>query len=368
MIAGNGKISARQMGRLAVLDWLGKAALLWPLLAGGTDGAGFFLGIAAGVILAMLYGVLIGWTARHIRGDFTAYAAERLGTTAARVMTFLYLAYAFVNTVFVARLFTEICRTFLLPGISEALLLAAILLTGAYNASGGLEVRARVSEILYPVVLAPLLILLLCAVGTAEPEHLAMGAPSLSLALAGKGLTGFLAFGGMGIFLYLAPFLSGRGQMGRVMARSILTVGGIVLALLAASVAAFGEAGMRALPWPVITLMSSAELPGGFIQRWDTVFTALLAASFLPAAGAGLYYLKTLTACLLGGRKKAAGGGIYPVLIWAAALWCGSLGTAMEVFTVIGGCICIPLTVIFTLLLAVVEHCGSRKAVGKESA
>lgn len=48
------------------------------------------------------------------------------------------------------------------------------------------------------------------------------------------------------------------------------------------------------------------------------------------------------------------------LFVYAGALWCASYETAARVYTVLGGYLCVPLLVGFTLLLAVVE-CAGRK-------
>lgn len=68
MVADNGKISTRQLGRMVVLDWIGKAALLLPGLASGVSGRSFILSLVLGVGLSLAYGRLVGYLASGVRG------------------------------------------------------------------------------------------------------------------------------------------------------------------------------------------------------------------------------------------------------------------------------------------------------------
>lgn len=359
MVADNGKISTRQLGRMVVLDWIGKAALLLPGLASGVSGRSFILSLVLGVGLSLAYGRLVGYLASGVRGDFPSYVEERLGRLCARLLMFLYFGYAFLNTVLLLRLFEEIALTCILPEASGELLMGVLVLGAVYIVSGGLEVRARVSEVLCFTALAPMALLLVGAAFTGGSGYLVPGQVELSPEMAGNGLRVFMVFGGMGIFLFVAPRLEERKEMGRTLMRAVAVTGLAAAALLLAAINAFGEAGMRAFPWPVITLMSSAEIPGGFLQRWDVIFTALLLGTFFAAVSAGLFYMRRLAGGLLG-KDRPAAGPLMALFVYAGALWCASYETAARVYTVLGGYLCVPLLVGFTLLLAVVE-CAGRK-------
>ncbi len=78
-------------------------------------------------------------------------------------------AMLFVNTVFMIRLFAVIASLFMLPETAHMLLMLMVLAGGYFIAAGGLEVRARVGEILYGVVLYPLALMLLFAAFSINP-------------------------------------------------------------------------------------------------------------------------------------------------------------------------------------------------------
>lgn len=360
MISGNQKISQRQLGRMVILDWLAKAALLLPGFAAGEDGRSFVLSACLGVFLALAYAWLVSRVWKRMDREFAAYAEERLGGGCTRFFFLICFVYVFLNTIFLLRLFGVVAVTFILPEASAEILMGVVLLGAVYMVSGGLEVRARVSEVLFAVIVYPLILLLVCAAFSADSGYLTPGKAALSLKTAEHGMQVFMTFGGMGIFLFLAPFMSGKEKLGRTLMRSSAVVGLAGIALFLAAIGAFGEAGMRASSWPAITLMSSAEIPGGFVQRWDVIFTGLLLASFFAAVGAGLFYLRRLGADLFH-REAPLPGPVMALLLYGGALWCGSYETALRAYTVAGGYLCVPLLVLFTVLLAVVERAKRRK-------
>ena len=360
MFSDNMKISARQVQRLIVLDWIAKAGLLMPRFAAGASGRSFILSLVGGIVLSLLYAWMVGKLSEQVEGSFYDYIKERLGQGCAWLLSLLYICYAFVNTVFLVRLFAAVAVTFVMPETSLEVLMGSVLIGSMYIVYGGLAVKARVGEILFGVVLYPLLFMLLCAVLSVDSNYLAPGRAEISLQTLKHSLQMFIVFGGMGIFLFLSPSLNKRKAMKSILYRAVmLTAGGAFVTFLAA-IGAFGESGMRALPWPAIILMSSAEVPGGFLQRWDVVFTSLLLAGFFVSVSTGLFYMKFLAGQVLGMERKL----FIPVsalLVFAAAVWCGSYETAASVYVIINGYLLVPLLVLFTLLLLMVEYVKGRR-------
>jgi hypothetical protein len=135
----------------------------------------------------------------------------------------------------------------------------------------------------------------------------------------------------MGLSLYVAPSVKEPEKMGRTIAGAVLVTGIFTGLFLLVSLFAFGEAGLRTLDWPVITLMSSALLPGGFFQRWDAIFTSLLLAGILPGVGAGIFYLGILSKNLffrkVSYRKLC---GVVAVLLLMVCLLTGCAGRELE--------------------------------------
>ncbi len=363
MFSDNRKISVKQFQRLLILDWVGKAGLFLPRLSEQSDGREVVLSLLLSGAFSMLYAWIIGRLAGYMEGGFYGYITERLGRVNAWLLTFLYLIYAFLNTVFLVRLFTAVAAEFMLPESPQWILMGMVLLAGMAVAWGGFEVRARVGEVLFRWVLYPLLFLLLLAAFSIHSEYLAAGQVKISLPVAKHAMQLFLPFGGMGIFLYIVPYLNQKEKTGAALYRAAAVTIGVLLTATLLVIGSFGEAGMRALPWPAITLMSSVEVPGRFLQRWDVIFTGLLLTSFFLSVGTGLFYLNLLIGALFC-REQRWTLPTLTVLVLFGACWCKNYEVASRVFLVVNGYLLIPLTVMFSLFLLILEYVNRKKGKG----
>lgn len=362
MFSENQKISGRQMQRLVVLDWVGKASLLLPLFIGKAGGRDFLFSLFLGLAVSFLYIMLISWISRHIQNDFYGYIQTRMGKGTATAACLIYWCYVFVNTVYLARLFAKTAVTFLMPEAGQEVFQVMLVLAGCYGAWRGLESRARTAEVVYRILLIPLVLMLLLAAFSVNPAYLAPGEAKLSMAAIQHGLQVFIAFGGAGVFLFVMPRLSRKSDAGRALKKSMLLIGSGAAGVFLTAIGTFGEAGMRALPWPVITLMSTVEIPGGFLQRWDVIFTGLLLCTFFIAATTGFFYLKVLTEELF--QKKPANYWI-PLMgaaVLLASLWCENYETAASIYVVLNGYVLVPLAAAFTCMLGLIEWKKKRRS------
>lgn len=360
MFADNSKISGRQLKRVVVLDLIGKAGLLLPRFTDQADGRSFIISLLIGVALALFYAWILEWLSRYIDRDFYGYIKDILGGGAAWLVSILYLCYLFVNCVYIARLFAVVAVHFMLPEASQIPFMIMVLIAGMYIAGHGLESGGRIGEILYGIILLPLAIMLFFAVFSIDPEYLQPRAADYTLQMVKHGLQMFTVFGGMGVFLFVAPNLSGIERHRYALRKGILVTGVSVLLIFLVAVGTFGESGMRALPWPALTLMSSVDIPGGFLQRWDIIFTGLLLVTFFLAMGTGMFCMDLMTEKLLK-KKNRLYIPLLGVIVLGAAVWCGSYETATQVYVTVNGYILIPIAVTFTLFLVIIEHVRRRK-------
>lgn len=363
MFSKNQKVSGRQLQYLIVLDWIGKASLLLPRFTQNSTGRSFIMSLILGLLLTGLYLAIISWLSKQVQNDFYGYIHYRIGRGAATAVCLAYWLYVLMNTVYLVRLFMVLAGSFLLPEFPAGIFPVLLVGAGYYGARGGLEVRGRTAEVVYKPILVPLLIMLLVAAFSIRPEYLAPEAGAYDLQTLSHGLQIFIAFGGAGIFLFVIPRLNKKSDAGAALMKSLLTVGFGVLALFLVVIGVFGESGMRALPWPVITLMSSVEIPGGFIQRWDVIFAGLLLSSFFVAAVTGLFYMRLMAEELLPATQngKLPYLEISAVLVLITAYWCGSYETAARIYVIVNGYILIPISVAFTCLLGLIEWFKRRR-------
>lgn len=364
MFADNGKISPGQAGCLLFTDWVGKLLLLLPRISDAKSGWEFLAAVALGGVWTFLYAALLIRLSRGVHGSYTGFLSARIGKGPAYLAGALGLLYLLVNLTYLARLAGRICRVFLLPEVPETLIALCALAAGAATASRDGQKRARAAEFLFWPVAVALGIMLAASVGSVKISRLLPSAvPGLRRVFGGSGGV-FAGFSGVALILYEIPHVNwgGRRRMAAVGAGLALTLL-FLLATFLAALGVLGEGGFSRLPWPVVTLMGSACLPGGFLQRWDAVFLAFLLFALLLGCGASCHYMKRVTSELLPKKNRerllfgAAG------LAFLAVCLTRSFENAQELFVRLALCGLAPLLTAVPVLLMLLERI--KKKCGK---
>lgn len=333
MFAGNGKISAHQISCLLFVNWVGKLLLLLPAFRGTLNGWGYMAAIALGGVWGSLYLALLARLSARVDKSFTVFLRERLGRGFAYFADMVFFFFLLADQVYLAWLAGKICNVFLLPESSETILVLCVLLVGLAAAMGDSQKRGRMAELLFFPVAIALGAMVVASMGTMRVENLSLQRmPALSGVLRCSAFV-FLAFSSASLIL----FETINTNWSKKACRTALQKGlGLTLLFLLTAflcaIGVLGEASFWRLPWPVPTLMSSASLPGGFLQRWDAVFLAFLLLSLLAASGTTSYYMKRILGEIAPKTGETKRLSIQIFILLAAVLLTGDYGTAEGIY------------------------------------
>lgn len=375
MFSSNGKISSRQLKRLLVLDFFGKSAVLLPNFARDMGSREFIFCLLLILLFMLFYASLVRKLSMKVRESFFGYLKERLGRGTALALVMLFFLYALFNLVYLLDAFGSLGSTFILTEERPETVMILALLAGLSVALKGGEVRGRVAECLYPVLFYPMVFLLIFSAFHVRPDYVAGGSLRMETVNPKHLVEMFSVFGGMGFYLFLAPGVGNGESTGkkdkkqrdkgdhRALVEGMGQVAAALLGLFVILAGAFGDRGISGLTWPVVTLMSSAKLPGVFLERWDVIFTGLLLTMLFVSVGSSIYYLLILGSILFPGCSKKALGWSVCGAAFLLAIWCGSSERAAELYVFINSYVVVPLWVALVLLLLCLEKIKGRKNV-----
>ena len=363
MFSDNQKISTRQLQTLLITDWLGKVVLLLPASFQGASAWTILAGTVAGFALSELFLCLTVSVAAGGKKDFFFYVKARLGSGAALLLYLIYGVYFLCHGAIMLYLCGRIGGTYLLPEVGGSLLIALPAIVGYYLARSGMEVRGRISELLAFLIWWAFLLLLLFALPGVRPDHLSDGGGIAPGGLMSFGGIVFASFGGIGALPLVFPqVVTECGKEERL--KSLKSAGGKALAMVALVLVItflmgyglFGQEGMARLEWPVITVMSSTNLQGVFLQRWDVLLVGLLLFAMFLSAGTGVYYVSVAGETLGMKRKPALYGAVG--LAYLLAVFMNRMD-GQRVFSWYGNIsfrICVPGMVLLVVILLLTQR------------
>lgn len=294
MFASNNRISKRQTMRLLTFDLLGYSALVIPSVlarVAGTDGIfSLLLGIAAGFIYLFLLKKVLA----QMTSSYSDYIKTTCGTFVGGIIKIGYILYFLLLSARVAAIFAELVTKELLEEQFELVLVIILILT-CYGAIGGIEGRARVYEILFLIVLLPLLVMMLATIPAMDADY---WMPIFVATKAGVLRGAYDTFLGSSI-LFLLPFLTKYVEKRELLydsgKKALFLTGGILCFLYMILLGIFGAAALATMDYPAVTMMSRVQITGGFLKRVDAImfgiwfFTLYALLNSLIFFGGGLW-------------------------------------------------------------------------------
>ncbi len=318
MFSKNNKISKRQMFRLLTYDLLGIGTLILPsALAQNTERNGM-LSIVAGLAAGLVYSLMIGWVVNSMKEgeSYSACLKRCFGKVLGTLAIFWYVIYFLCLGGYVSYIFGHLIVTELLKEQSFYWIVTGILGLAAYAIFQGIEGRARIYEILFWFLMAPLFVMLFFAARDVEPARLFplygndIGEISLGVYFS------FEVFSLVGIALFLAPFARKRTSVRGACVGAVVFSGAVLLALYAILQGLFGSASMQTMEYPAVTLMSMIQIPGGFLQRQDALMVAIWFFTVFALLSSSMFYAAENLKELTGGKMEK-----WWILLTALALF-----------------------------------------------
>ena len=310
MFSNNGKISNHQAVRLLILDVFTGACLFLPMDLPRLAGEGGFLALILGLLLTLADGAVLSRTLEKCENR---YIPKLSGGWLGGVLRWLYGLRCFSAFVFLMGMFSSVLNETFLYTMPKWLVIAAMTFVLIYGSVKGIEVRARLSEILFYLILVPIILIGLFSIPEGEVSRLfAFKETSLSGIIQGTLVT-WVLMAPVEWMLYIAPENPNEKPF-RIFAWALGIGGGLAALIYALCVTVMTVAGMAGERWPTVILMQIVRIPGGFLSRQDGLMLSFwIFAMFISLSGALSH-----TAELWGVREMKAGR--YRYKVWGCAL------------------------------------------------
>ena len=324
MFSKNNKISKRQMFRLLTFDLMGIGTLLLPTALAEKSGKNGMLSIAIGIGAGVCLTLLYGWVIDSMgEGEgYLAYLKRCFGKVCGTILLIYYALYYLCMGGYAAYVFGHLIVVNLLKNQSFYWIVAGILALAVYGILQGIEGRARVYEILFWFLMVPLFLMLFFAARDVEVPRLFPIYESEGRGLWTGAYLTFSVFSLGGFSLFLVPFAKEKKGIHSACLRAVLFCGILLLALQGILQGMFGTKAMAALEYPVVTLMSMIQIPGGFLQRQDALMVAIWFFTVFALLSSSMFYASENLKALCGGKKERFCIGIVAVCLFGIAVFC----------------------------------------------
>ena len=331
--AVNNKISLRQLQALFLLEIFGFGVTALPRRVAGDAGQDGWLSVLLATVYIAAAVALMAYVTKKFAGHSFYHMAGRilgrpLGTCVALLLCLRLVFMAAFNL----RIFAEITRQTMLPATPFAVVFVSMLLIAAYGAAKGIESRARVAEVLIPIVLLPLIVVFGISGRDIDFTNLAPVFAAPIQGIAAGSFSAFFAFSGIEMLLLLGPFLSRPKHLAKSSIQIVATIGILMTLVTIMTIARFGPSGVVHQMWPVLKMMDTISLPGSVIDRQGALIMTFWIISAYATINAALFFSSLLLKDIMrAGRHTHYILALIPIIALAAN-WPSNLAQVYEYF------------------------------------
>lgn len=227
-------------------------------------------------ILAMMAGyIIVKLSQRFPNQTFYQYSQIVAGKSLGAVFGIVFSLYHIFTSGYLLRVMSEVVHTYLLDKTPMEVIMIVFLSLAAYLTVGGINPIARLIEMLFPVVIILLLVLFVFSLREFEFDNLrpVLGDGVLPV---WKGIKpSVFSYSGFEIMLILPAFMKEPRKAMKSTLIGIALVIPLYTLVVAIAIGILTVDEVKTLTWPTMSVAMDIELPGGFFERFESIFTVL---------------------------------------------------------------------------------------------
>lgn len=270
------KISSIQIRALLVSTIIGIGVLsMYNQLANIMDKDGWIAIILSGLLVVLMLIIISKIFQGNPGKDFFEIGNETLGKFAFSIILCIYVVYYIVVNAYISRQLGELIKGFLLPNTPIQLIIVLFLLSISYAAASEIDVIARVTYMMYPVIIIFTIVLFLVSLPGADITNvLPVFQSDLSKLPEGVKVALF-SFSGFEVTLFAFPFVEDKKKLTKTCISAIAIITAIYLALFMVTLSQFSIEQIKSDPFPLLMVTKLIDLPGYFLQNLDGLVMAI---------------------------------------------------------------------------------------------
>lgn len=283
MFGENEKISLRQTKRVMATELYGKTVIFLPIV--------FRQCTVAGGWISLLVGSVLVWGLIKLSADFTKIKKSKF------ILVGIFI-YFLADGICILWMMLKLVRYCFLPEKPAAALLVILLLTVFWTVRGSIQKRIRTGEMIYAICLAVFAVLTVAAARTIHISWIFPATDALEIERMGTILLSavgvLLVFGNVMGIIFLNSYIEQKDDersTEKIWAAAKEAILGFAVSWVI-MLGNLGENNIKNLEFPIVESMINAQIPGNFLQRWDSVYAMFLMLNLLVALSGSLFYLR----------------------------------------------------------------------------
>lgn len=271
---GDEKISHREIMIAIPSMVIGVGVLSFPRqLAAETVGPDGWVSIlVSGIIMIFFAWLLARLAARFPHQSFLDYASKIISKPVAIAITFVFIIISIGIVAIEVREISEIAKQYLFDKTPLEAVSLIFLLVVVYAVSGSRAGIFRLNMMFLPIIIFIALAVMVLNIGWFSIDHVLPVFETNIQGYFGGMRTGILAYMGIMIILFYTSLVKKPEKVPKSAAIGMCIPVALYLLLFIASIGVFGHSVTSNMIFPIIELAKVADIPGGFFERFESIF------------------------------------------------------------------------------------------------
>lgn len=279
------RISTIQATFIVAKGMIGTGILVMPRVISQEVGTpdGWISVIVSGFVIMMAGYIIVKLSQRFPNQTFYQYSQTVAGKFLGTILGIAFSLFYINTSGYLLRVMSEVIHMHLLDKTPIEVIMIVFLSLTVYLTVGGLNPIARLIELLFPVVVILLIVLIIFSLQDFELDNLR---PVLSDGITPvlKGIKpSIFAYTGFELMLILPAFMKEPRKAVKAALTGISLVIPLYTLVVLTAIATLTADEVKTLTWPTMSVAKNIELPGGFFERFESLFTVLWVISMYTA-------------------------------------------------------------------------------------
>ena len=356
------KISNFELGNLLFLTILGIGIVNLPSsLAKEADSDAWILVSIAGIGVILFAYIMCKVGQRHSNLGFVGTLQYLFGKILGTALAVPVALYALVLTAVELRLFAEVTKIYLLHNTPLEFIILPIIILTVLLVRMGIEPITRAFGIyLFIIVFSVLFIFLVGFQGNDYSNLLPMLKTPIPKFISGLS-TVIFAFSGFELLLIVFPYV--RHPMDTVKV-TFAAIGSITILYAVITIYCITKLGIdetKASIWPVMAMVKSIEMPGGFIQNLEGILSSLWVVFAFTSLIGFLYFFSVTAQGIFKHQDNKQFSSLSIPIIYLLALQGESVPEVMELSDKVLKYMATYTVIILPILMLIFSHIKGKK-------
>ncbi|MBB6631017.1 GerAB/ArcD/ProY family transporter [Clostridium algidicarnis] len=272
----NKKIRSYGLFSTLVCTVIGVGIFSYPReLAENVNNEGWIISILSGGVYMVIAYMIYKICKLNEFKEFQEVAKGNMGIVFGTLILMFYSAYMLILSSTQMRNFVEVMKKYMLEKTPTEFLLLVTIITGAYIVRGGINNLVRFNEISFLIMFIPCIFIFLILLKNSDFTNMLPVFQQKPFDYIKALLQSLVSFAGIEMMFLLLPLAENKISAKKSVLKAVGFTTIFYTLINIFCLAILSKEQTKRILWPTITMVTSIDFPGLFVERWEGVIMGL---------------------------------------------------------------------------------------------